>query len=217
MASTRLTQRQVRLLGASLLAVELMLWWLHGATAPWASGHRWFDLDAEGSVSAWFSSMQLFSVAGVAAYCALRERRRSWWWLSGLFLYISVDETAGFHEAIGEWLGRRIAPPLFPQGNIKVWMLAFFPLIVFAVWYVAKFLSRDFRGKTGPRVLAWAGLAIWLEALVIETGWVFRQTPLPILVGWEEVLEMAGATCFLVAFLTHVVMIKEGRLGEGRS
>ena len=208
MASTRLTQRQVRLLGASLLAVELALWWLHGATASWASWHRWFDLDAEGSVAVWFSSMQLFSVAGVAAYCAWRERRRSWWWLSGLFLYISVDETAGFHEAIGEWLGRRLSVPFFfPHGGVKLWLLAFLPLIVFAVWYVGKFLSRDFRGRTGPRVLAWAGLALWLEALLIETGWVFRQTTLPILVGWEEVLEMAGATCFLVAFLQHATIL----------
>ncbi len=210
MAERGLTQRHIRLLGASLLAAELALWWLHGATASWAAGHRWFDLDVEGSVPVWFSSVQLFCVAGVAASCAWKERRRGWWWLSGLFLYLSVDETAGFHEAIGEWLGRRIAiPVLFPQGGVKVWLAAFSPLIAFAVWYVGKFLSKDFRGKLGPRVLAWAGLAIWLEALVVETGWVFRGTPLPVLVGWEEFLEMAGATCFLIAFLTHAVMARK--------
>ena len=217
MASAGLTQRQVRLLGASLLAVELALWWLHGATAPWASRHHWFDLDAEGSVSVWFSSMQLFVVAGVTAYCAWNERRRSWWLLSGLFLYISVDETAGFHEAIGDWLGQRISLPFFPRGATQYWLVAFLPLIGFAVWYFGRFLSRDFQGRTGPRVLAWAGLAIWLKALLIESGWVFPQSPLAVRVGWEEFLEMAGATCFLIAFLTHAVMIREGCLGEGRA
>lgn len=206
MANAGLTQRHVRLLGASLLAVELVLWWLHWATVLWAPGHRrWFDLDAEGSIAVWFSSVQLFCVAGVAAYCAWRERRRSWWWVSGLFLYISVDETASFHEAVGEWLGRRIAVPFFPQGSVQMWLLAFLPLIGFAVWYVGKFLSKDFQGKLGPRVLAWGGLALWLEALLVEAGWAFRYRPLAVRVGWEETLEMAGATCFLVAFLTHVV------------
>ena len=211
MASEGLTQRQVRLVGASLLAVELVLWWLHGATASWASGHRWFDLNAEGSIAVWFSSMQLFSVAGVTAYCAWKERRRSWWWLSGLFLYISVDETAGFHEVIGNVLERRLSIPLFPPGSPRYWLLAFFPLIGFAVWHVGKFLSKDFQGRTGSRVLAWAGLAAWLEALLIESEWVFHESPIPVRIGWEEFLEMAGATCFLVAFLTHAVSGRKTR------
>ena len=211
MASTGLTQRHVRWLGASLVAAELVLWWLHGATASWGKGHHWFDLDAEGTIASWFSSMQLFCVAAVAAYCAWRERRRGWWWLSGLFLYISVDETAGFHEVIGNLLERRLSIPLFPPGSPLYWLLAFFPLIGFAVWYVGKFLSKDFQGRTGPRVLAWAGLAIWLEALLIESAWVFHESPIVVRVGWEEFLEMAGATCFLIAFLTHIVAGRKTR------
>lgn len=66
-----------------------------------------FHLDAEGTAAVWFSSLLLLLCGATAALIASRLSRRSekgawrWWVIAGLFLVMSADETASFHELAG--------------------------------------------------------------------------------------------------------------------
>src|SRR5262245_46411453 len=65
-----------------------------------------FNLDAEGNVSTWFSSILLTVCGGLAGVIAVikfhrnDQFRREWMALSLLFLAMSLDETAAIHETI---------------------------------------------------------------------------------------------------------------------
>jgi hypothetical protein len=65
---------------------------------------RLFDLDGEGNVPAWFSSVTLFLHAVLLAIIGLAEQRRrasyAWHWLflAVVFAGLSLDEAVGLHE-----------------------------------------------------------------------------------------------------------------------
>jgi hypothetical protein len=66
-----------------------------------------FNLNAENTVPAWFSSVLLLAVAFHAYLIAqqdtahTRKHRKLWWVLAALFVILSLDETVSLHEAAG--------------------------------------------------------------------------------------------------------------------
>jgi hypothetical protein len=65
-----------------------------------------FDLDGENSVPAWFSSIILFLSSCLLLLSGFLDRQRSscrfpyWIGLAAIFLALSLDESASFHEAV---------------------------------------------------------------------------------------------------------------------
>src|SRR5690606_37195525 len=93
-----------------------------GQLSKFYLGHVWvfgfvprFALDGEGNVPSWYSSGTLLTICVLLAAISgfARQTGDSWWryWsgLSALFLWLSMDEAASFHELltspVRRWLG----------------------------------------------------------------------------------------------------------------
>lgn len=83
----------------------------------WPRLRRLFDVDGEGNLPSWYSSVALLACAallGLIASTKARERDRFWkhWALLSLtFVGLSADETAQVHEALAAEMLRHLAPP----------------------------------------------------------------------------------------------------------
>ena len=73
------------------------------AGRPWQKLNLFLDLDHEGNLPAWFSSLQWATVAALFAYVAYETKRRkhpasaALLLLAGLFLFLSMDEASSVH------------------------------------------------------------------------------------------------------------------------
>lgn len=174
---------------------------------------RHFALDAERNIGAWYSSA-LMVIAAVLLYCggrynADRKIRGYWNWyvLSAIFVLMSVDESASFHEVLID--------PL--QGALNTGGLLYFawviPGTIFvlgAFFYFLPFLrSLPFKTAAGFFVAGgiYVGGALGLEfvggALVSAQGWDSAAYIAVALL--EESLEIIGLTVF-VAVLTDYLL-----------
>jgi len=174
---------------------------------------RLVDLNGEGNLAAWFAGM-LWGVASLTAlslsrivsgHSGLLSKRFYWGALSVLFMFLSIDEVAQFHEGAG-----RLAGPLFV--GYPVYASAVIALL-FALT-VAMFTMRFILSL--PRGIA---LSIFLAAAVFLTGAVgfeslgalveYRGEHLmppgfdwTLLILAEELLEMLGVI-LLIATLRY--------------
>ena len=92
-----------------------------------------FDLDAEGSLAVWFSSMTL-ALAALAAVMVYSVRRfktddyyghyRIWLWAAACWLLLSIDETASLHEGFKEMMACVTGTRLHGDGSIW-WVIAY--------------------------------------------------------------------------------------------
>ncbi|HEX5878718.1 MAG TPA: hypothetical protein VF468_10405 [Actinomycetota bacterium] len=90
--------------------------------AAWKAFMRLFDVNSEGNVPSWFSSMLLMGCALVAALLAALVRRaggrdaRCWAGLAVILSLLSLDEAVALHERLGgpagEVLGDATRGPL---------------------------------------------------------------------------------------------------------
>jgi hypothetical protein len=204
--------------GAALLAVELALLACSMVEFSWQRLNVWFDLNGEGNIPTWFSSMQLYTVAALAAYLGWRERASArlsagaggWWVVMAMFLYLSMDETVQIHEVSGHLL-TRVVPLSGFREPVFYWLVALLPVMVFGAWYLGMFVWRRLRGHPRLLALSLAGLACWaavpfaelIDALGALQGW-----RLTLLRSAEEGLEMVGATCFLALFLRYAAGLR---------
>jgi hypothetical protein len=170
------------------------------------------DLKLEGNTAVWFSSFVLL-VAGGAAWAVAEAdtagpaaSRTLWIVVAMFFIGLSVDETAELHEALGRRFTAIVGTiPFLSEGTVPAfgWLLALLPLIVVFIVVLIKAL-RSWPGPRYTRVLAIAGLACWIGALLAE----FVQSQLMRL-GLdrsvegviEEGCELIGALLFLISFL----------------
>ncbi len=127
----------------------------------------------EGNIPTWFSSIQLFMIAAVLSLIAIRDidrRSPSTWALAvvpGLFVLLSLDEVAMFHERLGEWLststdvgaGLRTGP----------WVLLFVPLVGLLTLAAAFVFWPYLKGRRDVIVLVVAGFGVFgLSAVGLE-------------------------------------------------
>jgi hypothetical protein len=166
------------------------------------------NLDGEGNLPTWYSSIKLFAIAVCLGLLAWIERtsRGSLLFaaLTLVFLSLSADETIQAHELVGEKLDA-----LLPGGDRKntvfaatgIWMfvlgLPAIAAITLLFWYARSFL----RMAPAAFTKCLAGLAVFTAgALGVETlsnfavpGSAARLAQVTI----EELLEMLGATILL--------------------
>lgn len=180
---------------------------------------RQFDVDSEANLPSWYSSALLAASAlllGVAARASRKRREgvaRDWEWLAGVFVFLSIDEMAQFHEML---IGPvRAIGPFNPYFHFA-WVI---PGLVFTA--AVGVASIGFL-RSIPRRTAWmfvvAGLiyvsgAIGMEMIdghyfevhhlsyKIHNGTDFTYA---VLVTIEELLEMLGAGAMVYALLDYL-------------
>jgi hypothetical protein len=169
------------------------------------------NVDFESNLPTWFSSLLLMLCAGTAALIAGLSRDRAdaargWAILALLFVALSADEAAAFHELL--------VYPLRALVRESPWLR--YPLILpgaavlMAGWFVLGSFLRDLPARTRQR-LGW-GLALFASgALGIETvgGWfdplVYGDSVTYVaLATLEEGLEMSGVVVAFMGLLDHI-------------
>lgn len=154
-----------------------------------------WGLNEEGNPPAVFSSVLLWiaATACLLAGTAPSARRRAAWLAFGAFLlYFGFDELLELHERLGDLTGLESQVALAP-----ITLIAFVALVV---------LIRGAERPSWQLALLVAGAAAWVAAQAIEYP-QFQDDRL-VLPYWtivpEELLEMTGTLCFLLAGLVEL-------------
>lgn len=171
-----------------------------------------FDLDAEQTITAWFSSSLLLICAGLWLIGGVRARRAATespapWFLAGtLTAFLSMDETVGLHERLGNAVHRSL-PGLGLETFAWVIPGACFALLAGA--FLVRFLRRQARSLRRGILLAagcYFGGAVGVEAL---GAWIAthagKASPWFALEVWvEEGLELAGVFLWARTLALHL-------------
>jgi hypothetical protein len=194
------------------LAGQLMRLWM-GEKAPmqWV---RAFNVDGEGNVPTWSSSVTLFLAAGLLALCAFAARLYGagyvvhWLALSAIFVLLSLDELMRLHEQLRSPHAAALLPDVFAQSwlpagiiVIAVVGLAFVPflsalprrtallLVIAGTVYVVP-------GAVGGEAVSWL--------LGYHTDRASRDLTYVLLATGEELAEMLGVVLLVYATLDHL-------------
>lgn len=198
----------------ALLACDLLLALAYivdtAAGRPWSSLTRLVNLDGEGNVPAWFSSMQWMLCACVFGLFAMRNFSRavprSWalLLLPALLVLLSLDEVAQIHEALGRHSdallegGTRSSSPFRVTG---IWMFVVGGPFVALVLALGAWLSPYVSGAPAAAQRIGIGMVVMLSgALGIETlsNFVVPESMwATVEIAAEEFVEMVGATLVL--------------------
>ncbi|MBO6675867.1 MAG: hypothetical protein JJ908_12400 [Rhizobiales bacterium] len=190
---------------------------------------RQFDLDAENNVPSWWSSSLMLASAMVMFLFAKADDNRGlfhskvWLPLATVFLLLSIDESASFHEALMNPLRT-----VLDAGGIfyYAWVVpAFLCLAVFGLLILRSFLRLPGNIQFA---FALAGLIYVSGALGMELfgGWLDysglrMETIYSLSIIVEETLEITGLTLFLLALIRlaeqHVTLRINGQVPHSAS
>lgn len=181
--------------------------------------HPLFDLDGEGNLPAWFSSVQLFCVSlllalrgpgkllpyGVPLIVPLLG--------AAVFLFLSMDETAQVHERVGRAL-RSTDVTLLPHVRagrgmwVSAYLLASIPFLALAVrhfaalWHACR--TTVIAGIVGCALIAAGGAGVELVADEFFRDYADARYFYLLSVLAEETLELLGGSLLLYgAFLLN--------------
>jgi hypothetical protein len=176
------------------------------------------DLDGEGSLAVWFSSMTL-AVAGLVAilvFAVRRHRRddysgryRVWLWAAACCFLLSLDETSSLHEGFKEMMTCVTGTRLYGDGSIW-WVIAYFFLLA----GVGIRLLLDMRECKLSSASIVAAAGCYVAAVAAQLGWILPQSGARG-VMLEEGAEMVGNLLLLLAMALHarhVILDAEGRV-----
>lgn len=208
-----------------LLILDLSFIVLHVST-----GWSIVNLDEEGNLTAWYSSMKLM---GLCVLCLMnwnaersteragRPYRLTWLWLlvAAVFLFLSADETASMHERLARVVmqessvGLDIRETVLSGDSMKdsfAWVLILSPFILGVTCFFAFFFYQRLKRFPDSFIPAVAALGLFLLAIGLEgtiyflppfDQWSSRELFLYRLsIGFEEAGEMVGSTLFLLSF-----------------
>lgn len=177
-----------------------------------------FDLAAEGSLAAWFSSSTLSLAAAVAVvvYSIRRHkaddyhgRYRIWLWAAACWLAMSMDEGGSLHEAFQELMSYATGQRGYGDGSI--WWIGAYCFALGAVGTRLTLEMRDCRSSTAALFMA-AGC--YAAAVIARLDWILPDAgSLQVMV--EEGAEMAGNLFLLFAMTLHaryVILDAQGLL-----
>ena len=168
-----------------------------------------FSLSYEDNVPTWYSSCLLFSCA-VALACiwnrpkSERHGHGFFWGLLCLgFLYMSLDESASYHEQMSLWFhstrGIFYYGWVIPMGGLVLALLLLF--IKFLIVLPAKFRWRFFTAGfiyVGGALLMELPLGWWVDKSGSEGNIGYA-----LIDGVQETMEMLGSTLFLIFLLQY--------------
>jgi hypothetical protein len=176
---------------------------------------EWFHMDKEGTITSWFSSMQLLTVA-VLFYIASRvenKLRVLFLICAGVLVFFSADEAAGIHERVAKLLVQAGIRPVF--GWIGPWIILYPLVAIVGLLIVIPALHVMWREHRQPFELVVLGSLVFIFGAVgMECiGWgVFSPIRNPAhsifyagSVAVEEFCEMLGVSIALYGVLTFVL------------
>jgi hypothetical protein len=168
----------------------------------------------EANLPTWYSSVSLLLCALLAATIAISKKQAGdpftphWWGLAGVFLFLSLDESATIHELL--------TPALRDAFNTSgflyfAWVIAG---IAFAAAFGAIYIRFLIHLPAGTRWLFLISAAVFLGgAIGVESfnaylyeGYKAGNVPVDVynkLTDLEELLEMAGILIFIYALLAY--------------
>ena len=232
----------VRVMIVAVLIITLVSFAARSAMYMWGQEGflqplRLFDVGQERSIPTWFETMQFLLCSILLAVIAVAKKQCSdryilhWSVLSVIFIYLSADESASIHEAIGQLSEHLLhnATGFTPSGAISFfWVVpgAVFVLIVLVAYL--RFLAN--LPRSTRRLFLFAGAVFLLGALGFEmlSAQVSSSSraianffgmdlglsqhsasALPkIMIGLqtcvEEMFEMLGLTAFVYALLAYI-------------
>ena len=223
---TRLTTFAVVLLAglAVVAALEVLYSWMPRLAALTTDGRvAALDLDSEGSLAVWFSSMTL-AIAGLVAILIFTVRQhktddyrghyRIWLWAAACWFLLSLDETASLHEGFKEMMAHVTGTRLFGDGSIW-WVIIYF----FLLGAVGTRLLVDMRPCRLSTLAMVATAGCYAVAVATQLGWILPESGARG-VMLEEGAEMVGNLMLLLAMglhARHVVFDAKGLLPQRRS
>lgn len=173
---------------------------------------RTFFVDDEANVPTWFATTMLLTggaLAGLAAAVADARRdpeRRTWIFLAGLFLVLSLDEAAMLHDLTV----RPLQEALELGGPFQfAWVLPGTAIVVALVVLLRPFLRRlprDTRRGFAAAAALFFGGALGMEMVGSWYASAFGQQDAgyAALVTVEELLELLGCVVLLRTLLVHL-------------
>jgi hypothetical protein len=200
---------------------------------------RIFDVNEERSIPTWFESIQFLLCSILLAVVAVAKKQRNdryslhWGVLSIILLFLSLDEVAAIHEALGAQSERLLhnTTGFTPSGAISFfWVVPGAVLVFIVLLAYLRFLGH--LPQTTRRLFLFAGALFVLGALGLEMltaqvvsssggiadwvasssgGIVDRQSAsaIPTILkgvqtSIEEMFEMLGLTAFVYALLAYI-------------
>jgi hypothetical protein len=170
-----------------------------------------FNVDLELNVPTWYASAIALIGALAAWYVAMMSKigsavRRAWRVIALGFLFVSIDETASFHELILQTVHMQANLGTEQSYASNAWLLLL-PLIISGAVFVLWYIYRNIPRIVAKRLII-ATIVYLLGALVIEYASipVSDQTHLYnfVLTPLEEGLEMLGMWLAVRAVLLHI-------------
>lgn len=171
-----------------------------------------FDLDKEANIPTLYSSVTLLLCAGLLTFIATARKRQAkreylyWAGLVVIFLFLSVDETAGLHEN----LIRPLRTALNTSGVLYfAWVI---PYGIFAIAMMIIYSRFLFSLAVRIRYLIiFAGLLYVAGALggeIIGGPWAElhgqENITYALMTTCEELLEMTGILVFIYALMSYI-------------
>lgn len=219
----------------TLLGIVLVMGILHFFFGDMsAGGIKWFNLDKERNLPAWFSGV-LFLLFGCAAFVAFCQEmkinanekeqlfRLPWLWLFTGFAGVgmSIDEITVLHENL---FWREVREATLESNSAWVyatqWQILFAPVIILIFGYFIVFFYNRYISSQLSYKAAFAGIGCWLLALLPEglresfkqmgAGWYSAE------VVFEESMEMAGAVLLMASIVFYTMDIALDLTGERR-
>ncbi len=198
---------------ASLVVIHIVL----QAVRFWSGDHflmgslAAFSLGAENNFPTYFSTLALFVCSALLAAIATGEARQggnrplSWYALSGIFLFLSMDEMMSIHERLSEPVQALVGEsPLFHYA----WVLPYSVFVVIVAAAFLRFLIHLPRRTALLFVLS--GALYVIGALGFETmsgyyysGFGALNITYVALQTVEELLEFSGTILFLYALADY--------------
>ncbi len=179
-----------------------------------------FDLTVRGSLATWFSSI-LLAVAALTALIVYGVRRfkaddyrghyRVWLWAAACWLLLSIDTTAGLHQAFAAAMVALTGARLLGDGSVW-WVIAY----GFLLGGIGTRLLADMRSCRLSAATLILGLASFAAAVAGQFGWIELPEDLdPAIAIRGSVL--AGDLLVLLAMglhARHVILDAKGLLPQ---
>lgn len=190
----------------------------------WGPARGLFDLDAEPSIPAWFSSIQLF-VTGAVLWAAAQNNRRKQHLSSTflvaagvVFIFLSMDEAAAVHEKITLVVLKLEMDWLLFKGGHGAWIPLYMGLGLIGLLVAAPYLYKTWVHFRREAVMALRGFVVLVSGAVgLEIlSYLFLRanssatTLYRVEVACEEFLELAGASIILCAVLLLADAVSSG-------